>query len=91
MPSGAVRKVAASQTTVEQATVMSTVQANSRGSSVRRPKRNCSKRDTTKDAAMAETSLQALMRHQNQRRMNTLPVPAPSAMSSFQAPAIESW
>ena len=43
------------------------------------------------DAAMAATSLQALMRHQNHRRMKTLPVPAPSAMSSVQAPAIVSW
>ena len=31
------------------------------------------------------------MRHQNQRRMKTLPVPAPIAISSFQAPAMESW
>ena len=40
---------------------------------------------------MAETSLQALMRHQNQRRMKTLPVPAPTAIRSLQAPPIESW
>ncbi len=40
---------------------------------------------------MAETSLQALMRHQNHRRMKTLPVPAPTAMRNVHAPAIDSW
>lgn len=55
------------------------------------PKPNCSTSEITNEAAMAETSLQALMRHQNQRRMNTLPVPAPSAIKSFHASAIESW
>ncbi len=40
---------------------------------------------------MAASSLQALMRHQNQRRMSTLPVPAPMAIRNFQAPAMESW
>ena len=80
-----------SQATVEQATVMITIQAKLRGSSSFMPKPNCSTSETTNEAAIADTSLQALMRHQNQRRMNTLPVPAPSAISSFQAPAIESW
>ena len=39
---------------------------------------------------MAETSLQALMRHQNQRRISTVPVPAPVTISNFHAPAMES-
>ena len=40
---------------------------------------------------MAETSLQALMRHQNHRRMKTPPVPAPTAIRKVHAPAIDSW
>ena len=47
----------------------------------RRPKDN---------AIIAEISLHALMRHQYQRRINTVPVPAPVTNKSFQAPAIES-
>ncbi len=89
--SGAVRKVAASQATVEHTTVMMTFQANSRGASSRRCQTKVRASETTKDAAMAATSLQALIRHQNHRRMKTLPVPAPSAIRSFHAPAMESW
>jgi hypothetical protein len=32
-----------------------------------------------------------LIRHQNQRRMNTLPVPAPMAIRKVHAPAMDSW
>jgi len=39
---------------------------------------------------MADTSLQALIRHQYQRSSKTPPVPAPVTSSNFQAPAIES-
>ena len=70
---------------------MITIHANSRGSSLRSSSPSCRTSDTTNEAAMAKTSLQALMRHQNHRRMKTLPVPAPIAIRSFQAPAIESW
>ena len=40
-------------------------------------------------AIMADTSDQALMRHQNQRSRSTVPVPAPVTMSSFQAPPMD--
>jgi hypothetical protein len=40
---------------------------------------------------MAATSLQALMRHQNHRRIRTPPVPAPTAIRKVHAPEIDSW
>ena len=43
------------------------------------------------DPVPALISLQALMRHQNQRKIKMLPVPAPTAIRNFQAPAIVSW
>jgi len=43
--------------------------------------------ETTNDAIIALISLQALMRHQYQRRMSTRPVPEPSARSSSHAEA----
>jgi hypothetical protein len=67
--SGRVSPVVASQATVDAATVISTSHANSRGSVLRRPKPSCRTSETTNEAAIAETSLQALMRHQNHRRM----------------------
>ena len=46
----------------------------------------------TKLAIIAEISLQALMRHQYQRRIRTSPVPAPSARRSSHAFSMEaSW
>src|SRR5689334_14080521 len=44
--------------------------------------------DTMKDAIIALISLQALMRHQYQRRISTRPVPDPRASRNFQAPSI---
>src|SRR5437773_2213287 len=41
------------------------------------------------DATIAEISLQELMRHQYQRRMNTNPVPAPRPIRNFHADATE--
>ena len=46
--------------------------------------------DTMNEAVMALISLQALIRHQYQRRRRTAPVPAPVTRSSFHAPAIDS-
>ena len=43
----------------------------------------------TKLAIIAEISLQALIRHQYQRRISTSPVPAPSARSSSHAFSME--
>src|SRR5450755_1384739 len=42
-----------------------------------------------RDDAMAEISLQALIRHQYQRRMYTAPVPAPTWSTISQPEAIE--
>ena len=72
------------------ATVKIMSHAKSSGLSLSKPKPTCSETDTTNAAIMAETSLQALMRHQYQRSSSTPPVPAPVTSSSFQAPAIES-
>ena len=41
-------------------------------------------------ALIAAISLHALMRHQNHRRMNTSPAPAPIAIRNLQADEIES-
>ena len=79
----------ASHTAVVTATVMIIVHAKSTGMSVSRPPAVCSSTDTIKAAAIAATSLQALIRHQYQRNSSTLPVPAPVTSSSFQAPAID--
>ena len=49
----------------------------------------CSAIDTTKAVIMEETSLHALMRHQNQRRIRTRPVPAPVMMRIFHAAAMD--
>ena len=38
----------------------------------------CKNTETTKDTIRAVSSLKALMRHQNQRRINSRPVPAPT-------------
>ncbi len=65
--------------------------ASSRGSPASNLKTCWSAMLDRKLAAMAVISLQALMRHQNQRRMSTLPVPAPMAMRSFQAPSMSVW
>jgi hypothetical protein len=39
--------------------------------------------------AIADTSDHALIRHQNQRRSSTVPVPAPVTISSFHACSID--
>ena len=39
----------------------------------------------TMEVRRAEISVQALMRHQNQRRINTRPIPAPMAKMNSQA------
>ena len=52
-------------------------------------KASCNVSETAKAEIMADTSLHALMRHQYQRRISTVPVPAPVTISSFHAPAIE--
>src|SRR5664279_2521518 len=44
--------------------------------------------ETTIEASIDEISLQALIRHQYQRRMRTRPVPLPSASSNRHAPSI---
>ena len=44
--------------------------------------------DTMNEAVMALISLQALIRHQYQRRISTNPVPEPSARRNFHAPSI---
>ena len=88
--SGAVRNVAASHTTVVIATVMIMIHAKSTGLSVSNFQASCSDTETTKAEIMAETSLHALMRHQYQRSISTLPVPAPVTIRSFHAPAMES-
>ncbi len=64
--------------------------AKSTGLSLSRCKAVCSVTEVTNAAAMEETSLQALIRHQYQRSMRTRPVPAPVTISSFHAPAMES-
>src|SRR5437660_10396300 len=88
--SGCVRKVTDSQIAVVTATVMIMIQAKSIGLSLFSPAAVCSSSEVTKAPAIAEISLQALMRHQYQRSRYTLPVPAPVTISSFHAPAIES-
>ena len=80
----------ASHTTVVTATVMSMMWAKSIGWSLSSPKASCRKSETTNAVTIAETSLQALMRHQYQRSSSTPPVPAPVTMSSFHAPAMDS-
>ncbi len=52
------------------------------------PKPNWRNIDTTTEAVIAEISDQALILHQNQRRIYTEPVPAPRANSNFHAPAM---
>ena len=44
---------------------------------------------TSSEQAMAEISLQALIRHQYQRRMYTAPVPAPICNTTCQPEAME--
>ena len=65
------------------------IQAKSRGLSLSKP-RKCSAVETVKAEIMAETSLQALIRHQNHRSNNTSPVPAPMPSSNFQALPMDS-
>ena len=79
-----------SQTAVVIPTVMSMVWAKPMGSSIEMPTTVFRKTEVTKAAAMAATSLHALMRHQYQRRISTVPVPAPVTMSHCQAPWMES-
>ena len=80
----------ASHTTVVMATVISTILAKSTGRSLSSPQTVCNNTDTTNAVIIADTSLQALMRHQYQRSSRTAPVPAPVMISSFQAPPIDS-
>src|SRR4249919_1315894 len=84
--------VTASHTTVLSATVMSMITESLRGS----PAGNQRPGTVTKhmpeianDAIIALISDQALIRHQYQRRINTRPVPAPSANRNRHAPSTE--
>src|SRR6266550_6080388 len=90
--SGLVAKVTTIQTTVLTATVTSITQASPRRSPA--AKRGLSSEiaasDTTNDEIIALISLQALMRHQYQRRISTSPVPDPRARRNFHAPSIRS-
>ena len=71
-------------------TVVSMTSANCFGWSVSYPNTTCSAMDTTAAQIIAETSLQALIRHQYQRNSSTPPVPAPVTINIFHAPPIES-
>src|SRR5881394_1563027 len=88
--SGAVAKVTTNQTTVLTATVTSITHASPLKSPL--GKRGLMKviasSDTTKEQIIALISLQALMRHQYQRRISTRPVPDPKASRNFQAPSM---
>ena len=61
------------------------IQAKSTGLSPFNPKKACRTTETTSAAIIADTSLQALMRHQYQRSSSTAPVPAPIESIHFQA------
>src|SRR5207249_3950666 len=65
-------------------------EAIGRRADVRSPRRDGPPTETTKAVIIADTSLQALIRHQYQRNSSTAPVPAPVMINSFQAPPIDS-
>src|SRR5215469_12196101 len=87
--SGLVKYVTAIQVTVVMPTVTSMIYANSLGVSLFHLNTIWRDNETTAAAAMAETSDQALILHQNHLSIRTVPVPAPVTSSSFQACAIE--
>jgi hypothetical protein len=69
-------------------TVTSIVMATIRGSlcGYRATMNGCAASDTTPEMIIALISDHALMRHQYQRRINTSPVPDPSASRNSHAP-----
>src|SRR5213080_396895 len=66
------------------------MRAKSSGRSLSSPPTVCNRTETTNAVIIADTSLQALIRHQYQRNSSTAPVPAPVMINSFQAPPIDS-
>src|SRR3712207_3078542 len=83
------RNVTASHTTVVAPVVVSIRYVPASGSAGSNTPPNVSAQKMTSDAAIAEISDHALMRHQYQRRISPGPVPAPSAMNTRHAPSID--